>query len=263
MTDLRIQTLNLTDCECKIEQNYFDWGRERSKDDWVDPLWKDASDEQRKTIAMRGYSLYDGCPVPAGNEITSAEIWATAGFRSRMIELDAIRILARATTAIPFLARIPSDLQLELASDEHLDTAGELVRCFIAYQINNAKITKVLHKMRPAFMPVLDSVVCDFLWKNFPHISKQSSPAEELFRLCQLILQTYLEPVEQIRHKLATNGYLLSNVRVLDWVLWIGWREQVDGYGFGKPIRGVWKASSLREARAKARAAWETPSIGM
>jgi len=253
MTDVRIQKLELTDCEDKVEQNYYDWGRQRSKDGWVDPTWENATEQQRRGVSLRGYALYDGCPAPQGNDITAAEIWATVGFGSRMVEPDAVRILARADKVPPLLARIPDDAQLEKASTEQIAAAAEIIRSLIAYQVSFAKITKMLHKKRPAFMPVLDSVLLDFLWKNFPHVVRQASPVEQLLHLCQSILQVCIRPVGQIRADLARRGFPLSNTRVLDWVLWIGWRDS----GFGKPIVRTWETSSLAEAKVKAQKQWE------
>ena len=257
MSDIRIQKLELTNCEDKIERNYYDWGRERSKAGWADPTWENATTEQKRAVSLRGYALYDGCPAPQGNDITAAEIWATVGFRSRIVELDAVRILARANKVPPLLARIPDDARLEDATADQIAAAGEIVRTLKAHQVNVAKITKMLHKKRPAFMPALDSVVFDFLCKNFPHIVKQASSLEDLLHLCQSILRTYIGPIQKIRAYLADRGFPLSNARVLDWILWIGWKRPVDSYGFGKPIVRIWGTSSLAEARAKAQEQWE------
>src|SRR5688500_4581842 len=96
MTDFALQKLFVADCEHQLERNYYDWGRERVRDGWVDPEWEDAPGERRRQVALRGYALYDGCPVSADDAISAADAWVSAGFRSRVIEFDVVRVLARA-----------------------------------------------------------------------------------------------------------------------------------------------------------------------
>ena len=60
-------------------------------------------------------------------------------------------------------------------------------------------MTEILHKKRPGFVPVLDSVVFDFLWKNFPHVITQGSPTADVIGLCKTILGVFRGPVAQIR----------------------------------------------------------------
>ena len=254
MTDFALQKILVKNCEHRIERNYYDWGRERSRSEWVDPEWDVATAEQRRHVSLRGYALYDGCSVPRDNQINSIDAWVSAGFRSRVIEFDVVRILARAEKANQYLTYIPPNAALESATDKEIEAAGPLISVFTdAYQLNWGKITKVLHKKRPGFMPVLDSVVWDFLWKNFPHIINQASPFPEVLKLCRIILQLRYAEVGTIRRYLWERGFDLTPLRVLDFVLWIGWR---DG-GFGRPITEVWNTGGLYEARRQARIVWD------
>ena len=108
MIAIRIQRARgIQDCETEIERDYYDWGREKGKQSWLDPTWDEATPEQRLRIAQRGYLLYDGCPVPKGNAVTPVEAWVSAGFRSRVVEYDVVRLLAHAEHAPPLLALIP------------------------------------------------------------------------------------------------------------------------------------------------------------
>ena len=59
MTSLRIQRLNIPDCESAVERSYFDWGRGWAEDA-LDPDWDGASPEVRQHIMLRGYAAYDG-----------------------------------------------------------------------------------------------------------------------------------------------------------------------------------------------------------
>ncbi|MDO8684117.1 MAG: DUF6308 family protein [Armatimonadota bacterium] len=262
MTALRVQQFAISECEDRIEQNYYDWGRERDAKTWLSPDWDNASPDERQRIAQRGYGLYDGCPTSPGNRLSSTDLWVSVGFRSRVVEFDAVRFLARADVAEPLLASIPDGTTLDCATDEQIVAAAELIRLFAgAPQIGLGKATKVLHKKRPDFMPVLDSVVSDFLWKNFPHTLNQGSPLEDTLALYRTIFIMYHSLVEDVRNGVARRGFALTNLRVMDWILWLGWRQPFDPqdveYGFGKSLRVVWEVSSVGEARSKARDMWE------
>ena len=257
MSVLVVQTLRVADCARAIQQEYYEWGRNKL-DHTPEPPWESASPQQRRAVMRRGYSLYDGLPAQPGNEIRLTEIYGSAGIYSRIILNDAIRFLVRAEDAVPFLRRIPDGACLEEATDDQLNAAAELVDLFATAQhVGRGKATKVLHKKRPHFMPILDSVVFDFLWKNFPHIVRQGSPTVEYIRLYRDVLVARRPILSQTQAGLTAAQFPLSMTRVLDFIIWLGWRDKVDQFGLGPPITKVWKTANVPEARKKARQAWE------
>ena len=74
MTALRIQKLEIDDCEREILRNYFDWGRGNSADT-PELSWQDADEATRLFIARRGYALYDSLALQPGNDIGPTEIF--------------------------------------------------------------------------------------------------------------------------------------------------------------------------------------------
>lgn len=257
MTALRIQKMAIDDCEQTILRNYFDWGRGNATDS-QEPSWDDADEATRAMLQRRGYDFYDGYPAQPGNDIGAAEIFVSVGINSRVILNDACRLLARAEPARPLLARIPDDACLEHATDDQLDAAAELLKLLEeAEYIGRGKVTKVLHKKRPAFIPVIDSVVGDFLWKCFPWVIDGAATQREVLTLFRTLLVGHSQALVAVRAHLATQGFRLTTVRVLDYLLWLGWRNRVDKFGFGLPITDVWKADGIGEAREKARQSWE------
>ena len=261
MSVLRIQTLVVRDCARRVHREYYEWGRNKL-DHTPEPVWRNASREQRRAITWRGYDLYDGFPAKPGDEVGLPEIYASVGIFSRVILNDAVRILARAEAARPLLARIPDGACLEDATDDQLIAAGEVVDIFAAaQQVGRGKATKVLHKKRPHFMPILDSVVFDFLWKNFPHVLREGSPTSDYLSVYREVLLARRSVLALTRAELAGKGLALSTTRVLDFLLWLGWRGKVDEFGFGPPITKVWKVASLGAARAKALRSWEVMRI--
>ena len=256
MTLLQIQNLRIPECEAALERAYFDWGRGWSKDS-PEPDWDAASADERRTIALRGYALYDGCPVPTDDLVTSLDTYVSIGISSRMTLFDTVRFVARADRASELLADIPADAELESATDKQITAVASLIDLFgEARYVGRGKATKVLHKKRPALIPILDSVASDFLWKNFPHVLTQGSPTKQVLDLCKSLLVSRMRPLSQIQANLAAGGLWLSKVRILDFLIWIRWNGGVDESGFGRPFVKVWGVNCA-QARVLARKKWE------
>jgi hypothetical protein len=256
MTLFRLQTIEVPNVEEEIERAYFEWGR-----GWEpkspDPDWAAATPEQRRCVALRGYRLYDGLPVRSGSRIDAVDAYVSIGINSRITLYDAVRFMSRAGEAEPLLARVPDNAILEHATDDQIAAAAETIDLFSGeFQINRGKATKVLHRRRPAFIPVLDSVVDDFLWKNFPHVRSGGSPTLDVLRLFRSLLMARAHRLGGLQAALAERGLDLSTARLLDFVIWCKWKGRVDKFGFGPSITQVWHTSSLPEARIKARKSW-------
>ena len=256
---LRIQKLEVSDCVGAIMREYFEFGRETNAQGGVGPNWGEAEPEHKHSLILRGYGLYDGCPANCDNTLTPLDAYASVGINSRLTAYDAVRILARGDEVSSLLAGIPPDCRLESATEDEIGRASTLIALLSeAYQVNWGKATKVLHRKRPGLFPMLDSVVFDFLWKNFPHQVTWGSPPAYYLRLFKQVLLARERPIEEAKAALAKQGIDLTPVRVLDFLIWIGWRGRVDQYGFGAPIVSVWGTGTLREARLKASRTWQT-----
>lgn len=262
MSELRVQTLCVPDCVAAIERGYYGWGQGRPADS-PEPSWEDATPKQRHDIALRGYSLYDGYPAQRGNEISAAEICTSVGINSRVVLNDVVRFLVRADEARPLLARIPDDARLEQGTDDQIAAAGDLIDLFAsAFEICRGKATKVLYKKRPAFMPILDSVVADFLWKNFPHDLRGNSPVDHVLRLYQQLLRERAPVLERTQTRLAGKGFRLSTSRVLNYLIWLGWRRNVGRAGFGAPITKVWATKQSGRGQSQSPPVVGSPEAG-
>ena len=257
MSILRVQTLRVPDCARVIQREYYEWGRNKL-DHAPEPPWESASPRLRRVITRRGYGLYDGLPTQPGNEIGLPEIYGSAGIYSRVILNDAVRFLVRANEARLLLARIPDEANLEEATEDQIAAAAAVIDLFAgAQEIGRGKATKVLHRKRPHFMPILDSVVFDFLWKNFPHVVRQGSPTAEYIRLYREVLLARRSVIARTKAELSAAQLPLSMTRVLDFLIWLGWRDKVDEFGLGPSITEVWGTARIREAREKAHRSWQ------
>jgi hypothetical protein len=82
-----------------------------------------------------------------------------------------------------------------------------------------SKMTKALHRKRPALIPILDSVVQAYLAADDSPTSF-SERAIALVRRYKRDLDRNRSALRQIRRDLASRGYELSEVRILDVLIW-------------------------------------------
>jgi Family of unknown function (DUF6308) len=86
-----------------------------------------------------------------------------------------------------------------------------------------SKMTKALHRKRPALIPMLDSVVQTYLTKNDPGIHSSGSFGERataLVRSYKQDLDRNRSVLHEIQGELASRMYRLTEVRILDVLIW-------------------------------------------
>jgi Family of unknown function (DUF6308) len=145
-----------------------------------------------------------------GARISTAEITAILERRDeieralRKIHPDAS--LADATSSIPWIA-------LTQLFDAFADIRG----------IGFSKLTKALHKKRPALIPMLDSVVQTYLTRDDPGPPPSGSFGERataLVRSYKRDLDRNRSVLREIQQELASRKYRLTEVRILDLLIW-------------------------------------------
>jgi hypothetical protein len=84
-----------------------------------------------------------------------------------------------------------------------------------------AKMTKALHRKRPALVPMLDSVVQTYLEDDDPgHQAPFGERAVALVRGYKRDLDANRMPVRAVRRELVRRGYEITEVRILDVLIW-------------------------------------------
>jgi hypothetical protein len=86
-----------------------------------------------------------------------------------------------------------------------------------------SKMTKALHRKRPALIPMLDSVVQAYLATEDSETSSAGSFGERgtaLVRSYKQDLDRNAQALREIRRELSSRGPRLSEVRILDIVIW-------------------------------------------
>jgi len=143
-----------------------------------------------------------------GARISAAEIGAILG-RRRAIEraLGAIAAdasLAQAATSVPWLP-------LRQLFDAFADIRG----------IGFSKVTKALHYKRPALIPMLDSVVQKYLQDDDLGVKAPfGERALGLVRGYKRDLDLNRGALRAVRLEIARRGYGLTEVRILDLLIW-------------------------------------------
>jgi len=143
-----------------------------------------------------------------GARISAAQISAILE-RRRQIEralrkIEPTASLAAATSAIPWLL-------LTQLFDAFADIRG----------VGFSKMTKALHKKRPALIPLLDSVVEAYLTSDGLETSGSfGERATALVRDYKRDLDRNKSALRELQRELVRRGYRLTEVRILDLLIW-------------------------------------------
>ncbi|HEX9379416.1 MAG TPA: DUF6308 family protein [Gaiellaceae bacterium] len=145
-----------------------------------------------------------------GARTSAAEIAAILERRGEieraLREIHPAASLADAASAIPWLP-------LTRLFDAFSDIRG----------VGFSKMTKALHLKRPALIPMLDSVVQEYLTTDDPATSSPESfgaRAIALVRSYKRDLDRNRSALDELKRELATRDYPLTEVRILDLLIW-------------------------------------------
>jgi len=102
-----------------------------------------------------------------------------------------------------------------------------LTRLFDAFAdipgVGFSKMTKALHKKRPALIPMLDSVVQEYLTGDEPEVASSGTFGERataLVRSYKRDLDRNRSALRRIQRELARREHRLTEVRILDLLIW-------------------------------------------
>jgi hypothetical protein len=182
--------------------------------------------EDPLTVALeflRAYSQLelDGPLRPASFAEPDLRLANRGGARISAAEIDAI--LERRRTIERALRAIPPDASLaEPAALVPWGPLEELFRAFAGVRgVGFSKMTKALHPKRPALIPMLDSFVQKYLQDDDPGADASFGVrALGLVRGYKRDLDRNRAAVQAIRNELATRGHELTEVRILDVLIW-------------------------------------------
>jgi len=139
---------------------------------------------------------------------------------SRISAAEQVALLGRRARIEPALRAIPVGASLAARTvpwrplTELFGSFGEI------RGVGFAKMTKALHGKRPALIPILDSVVQAYLASDEPAPLEFGQRATALVRNYKQDLDRNRVALREVRQALAMRGYELTEVRILDVLIW-------------------------------------------
>jgi len=170
------------------------------------------------------YQAYDLAPVAQDDILTEADIRVANAMIARMSPRVMAGIYARAPLINAALGEIPPSASLAAPDDAVPWLAVErLMRAMDGIpEVRLARQTKVLHKKRPALIPILDSVVQAYL-RRVDGIRRTGDPAHDavdLTRSYKRELDENLKAIQALQRELRRRDIDLTECRLLDLFLW-------------------------------------------
>jgi hypothetical protein len=196
--------------------------------------------ERLSAFCAEEYPYYDGVGDSHPNRVEPVDVMVTIAVNSYVTRADQVRTIHRglAEACDPLLARIPFEANL-LSFDSGLEQFRALLHAAVQVRgVLTAVATKVLHRKRRNFIPMLDNVVLKYYLTAAGHSAWLDTKAQngktaagaavkvaEMFRND---LRETLPEIEALCASLAKAGSPLTPVRVLEILLWT--QTEVNGY---------------------------------
>jgi hypothetical protein len=185
------------------------------------------------------WSAYDSQDDPKPSSFDASDLQRANRGGARIAATEQSAILERRARIQRALRAIEPDASLARRSVPW----AELTRLFDAFAgirgVGLSKMTKALHPKRPALIPILDSVVQAYLGEGTP---------TALVRSYKRDLDRNRAALESIQRALAGSGYRLTEVRILDILIWSAYAPEASASG-GRPNNP--RTSSAGRGRAK------------
>lgn len=170
------------------------------------------------------YQSYDLAPVKQDEVLTEEDIRVANAIIARMSPRVIAGIYSQAPAINAALGQVPSSASLA-AADEAVpwEGLGQLMRAMDGIpEVGLPRKTKVLHKKRPALIPILDSVLEKYL-RSVDRIRRTGDSvvdAVDLMRSYKRELDATLPALGPLRDELRQRGIDLTECRLLDLFLW-------------------------------------------
>jgi hypothetical protein len=173
------------------------------------------------------YAYYDALPSGDPNRVEPLDVLAAVAVNGFLgANAATIRDVHRGLAAAcdPLLPSISRNADL-LAIDPSFADVAALLRAAVAVpRVLIPVATKVLHRKRPALIPMLDNVILAHYLGRLPPATQDKSRAVgvavEVLKMFRVDLDVVRSEVEAVVDDLTAAGFALSPVRVLEVLLW-------------------------------------------
>jgi hypothetical protein len=179
-------------------------------------------------VALRFLEAYSSCEAGDSSEPNSfdeRDLRRANRGGARISAAEIAAILVRRGEIEGSLRRIrPGASLTEVASTIPWVPLTQLFDAFADIRgVGFSKMTKALHRKRPALIPMLDSVVQEYLTRDDPATSSGESfgaRATALVRSYKRDLDRNQSALDELERELASRDYRLTEVRILDLLIW-------------------------------------------
>ncbi len=185
------------------------------------------------------YDYYDRIPDMAPNRVEPIDVMVTIAMNSFVNNATIVRLVHRglAVRCDAILYRIPVNADL-LTFDPQLKEFEKLIHAAVqARQVLVPVATKVLHRKRRGFIPMLDNVVMGHYIDSAlrPDLREKSQSKQTAAFVAVEVLKAFREDlrqghpqIEAIRAQLLRTGFDLTPVRILEILVWT--ETEMNGY---------------------------------
>ena len=174
---------------------------------------------------LEAYSSYEAEEASGPGSFDESDLRLANRGGARISAAEIAAILERREEIERALRKIQPDSSLATATSSIAWVP--LTRLFDAFAgirgIGFSKMTKALHKKRPALIPMLDSVVQKYLTSGDPEVASSGTFGERataLVRSYKRDLDRNRSALRQIQRELASRNHRLTEVRILDLLIW-------------------------------------------
>lgn len=180
---------------------------------------------ERALEFLGAYPGYEGHDFSGPASFDESDLRRANRGGARISAAEIAAVLERRGQIEPALRRVGRDASLADATSSI--PWIPLTRLFDTFAgirgIGYSKMTKALHRKRPALIPMLDSVVQAYLTKDDPGTGSSGSFGERATSLVRSFkgdLDRNRPVLHELQEELASRRYRLTEVRLLDLLIW-------------------------------------------
>jgi hypothetical protein len=175
------------------------------------------------------YPMYDGVLVKQDSKLTVPDIALCTMLNSRMSGNTGGEIWSARKEIEAGLAKIPAAVDLldvpkggAIPGDQGL-SAAVTAMCNL-HRVKVSICTKILHKKRPALLPIFDGVVEGYYWPRYCPSVRGRSYGDYVLALTACVHKDMLSvapELRDLRNEMATNKTPLTACRILNVLTWL------------------------------------------
>lgn len=175
------------------------------------------------------YPVYDGVQDFPDDDLGSCEITLSIMLNSGIRTNEATELFLKAARdpLVSSLLHQLHGIELQDAEYGHLAAFAELIDRLQVKGVALSTLSKILHKKRPAFIPVLDTIVQDHYWhalrKGLSGPWKGRTKCKEAIAILWLMqgdLVHSFHEIEYLRRRLLSSGMKFTRCRLLSHLIW-------------------------------------------